>query len=596
MADLKTRAQADKAYQWRLEDLFPTNEAWEEEFEQAKTQVAELADFSGKLTQSAQMLSDAIAKMQDASWKIERLFTYARMRRDEDNANALYQAMADRAMALAVSAQEATAFVQPQLLAAPDGLVEGWAREYKPLEPYRFMLEKMLRMKPHTLSEPEERLLAMAGEVLEAPHTIYSMLNDADMKFPTIQGEDGQDVTITHGRYIPLMESRNREVRKNAYEGMYSTYKGFINTISAAYSANVKAELFGAAARGFESTMAAALYENDIPLSVYHSLIEAMHDGVKDLSRYLQIRKKHLGVEKLRYYDLYVPLFEYEADFSYEQAQKNIAQGLRPLGDTYGADSARAYTDGWVDVYENQGKTSGAYSWGCYGTHPYILLNYQGTLDSMFTLAHELGHAMHSFYSDRNNSYENAQYPIFLAEVASTTNEMLLTRYRIDHAASKAEKQYLLNYLLEQFRTTMFRQTMFAEFEMKAHRAAQEGQPLTGEFLSGLYRELNLTYYPDVEMDEYIPYEWLRIPHFYRSFYVYQYATGFAAAVRFSEDLYEGKPGAQQRYLEKFLSAGGRKFPIEILKDAGVDMTSPDTVRQALAFFRETVDELEKTL
>jgi oligoendopeptidase F len=596
MAEVKTRDQIDQKYKWVLEDMYKTDQQWEDDFALAGKMTDDFAAYYGKLTESAEALLAALKALTELSLKVESIFTYARMRRDEDNASGLYQGMTARAMSLLVKCEGAASFVGPQLLAAPDGLIESYIKSCDGLKTYAFSLEKILRMKAHTLSESEEKLLAAAGEIAQAPNNVYSMLTDADMKHPTIKDENGEDVEITHGRFISLLESKNRDVRKAVYEAYYSTYKSFSNTIAATYSANVKADLFSAQARKYPSSLEAALFANNIPKSVYDNLIEAVHGGLDAMSEYMGIRKELLGVDELRYYDLYVPLFEYEGKVTYEQAQKEIEKSLAPLGERYISDSNRAYTDGWIDVFENRGKTSGAYSWGHYGVHPYILMNYQGTLDSMFTLSHELGHAMHSFYSDNNNDYDSAQYPIFLAEVASITNELLLIRYRIDKASSKEEKQYLLNYLLEQFRTTMFRQTMFAEFEMKAHAAAQEGHALTPDFLKDIYKELNLTYYANVAMDDYIPYEWSRIPHFYRAFYVYQYATGFAAAVKLSDDIYSGVHGAKEAYVEKFLSAGGSKFPVDILKDVGVDMTSTAVVDQALKFFTKTVEELKSTL
>jgi len=593
--ELLARAQCDKAYQWDLTNLYASDEAWDKAWKNTMEKALKLADFSGKLTESAQTLFEAYELSTEVMQELSRLFSYAHMHLDEDNTNTTYQAMKDRAMMLYVKASEVSAFMDPQLLAAPDGVVEGYLKEYAPLAPYKFTIERTLRQKPHTLSEKEERLLAMAGEVMSAPDTIYSMLCDADMQFPVIKDENGEDVQISHGRYGLLLENKDRRVRKDAFDGLYSSYKAMANTIAATFSANVKAEALASNARNYPSALESELFGNNIPVSVYESLLEAMHKGTEIFDEYLKLRKELLGVDELHHYDLYVPLFEYEGRVTYEEAIENIKKGLAPLGETYLADAAHAFTDGWVDVYENKGKTSGAYSTSVYGEHPYILLNYQDSLDSMFTLAHELGHAMHSFYSDKNNTFLGAQYPIFLAEVASTTNELLLNRYRIANASSKEEKQYLLGYLLEQFRTTMYRQSMFAEFEYKVHKAAQEGQSLTGEFLNGIYAQLNRDYYPSVHPDENIAYEWSRIPHFYSPFYVYQYATGFAAAVKLSDDLYNGVPGAQERYL-RFLSAGGHKYPIDILKDAGLDMTGPEVVAQAMDFLRQVLEQLRETL
>lgn len=589
------RKEMDPRYFWKLEDIFPSNEAWEEEYTSATEKIDAVAAFYGRVAESAETLFALMEAGDKLGMSVEKLFTYARMRRDEDNGSAHYQAMVDRAMTLMVKAESATAFIEPQLLAAPDGVIEGYIASYAPLAAYRFDLFKTLRRKPHTLSEDEEKLLAMAGDVLNAPDTIYSMLTDADMELPMVPGEDGEQVRLSHGNYGTLLQSRDRAVRRAAYEGMYSAYKALKNTIAASYAANVKADIFMANAHKFSSPLEAAMFGNDIPRSVYMSLIEAMHQARPMVAEYLELRKKLLGLDELHYYDLYVPLFSFEDSISYEQAQAFIAEALAPLGKEYLDDSAHAFTDGWVDVYENKGKTSGAYSWGCYGSHPYMLLNHQDNLDGMFTLAHELGHSMHSFYSDKSNPYNAAQYPIFLAEIASTTNEVLLIRHKIEKASSDDEKKFLLNHLMEMFRTTMYRQTMFAEFELKAHEMAASGGALTPESLSGLYRQLNEDYYPGVVMDDFIPYEWSRIPHFYRAFYVYQYATGLAAAVKFAGDIL-GSEEAAGRYLDKFLSAGGRDFPIETLKSAGVDMTSAATVGKAVDFFRTMLAELKQML
>ena len=595
MADIKKRSEIEKSKTWAIEDIFATIEDWEKEFAALANDINVMGTFSGRLTESAQTLYDFFSTEEKLMIRIGNLRTYAMMYQDQDTGNSEASAMSERAMGLIVKANALVSFSEPQLLAAPDGLIEGFINEYEPLKEYKFEIEKILRMRAHTLDEAGEKLLAQAGEALATPRNVYTMLTNADLTFPEVSDGKGGKTKLSHSRFIPMLENPDRAVREEAYKAYYDTYRTIKNTTAASYAGLVKSRAFNAKVRGYESTLEASLYPLAIPLDVYTSLVDAMHDGVKYFNEYMDLRAKLLGVDKLRYYDLYVPLFEYDGMVTFEEARENIQKALAPLGEEYVRDSAHAFDDRWIDMCENQGKRSGAYCTGAYGVHPYILCSYQNTLDNMFTVSHELGHAMHTFYSSKNNGYFASHYSIFLAEVASTTNEMLMARYRIDNATCKEEKQYLLNHLLETMRTTMYRQTLFADFELRAHQAYANGTALTSDFLSNLYKQVNLEYYPTVEMDDYIPYEWSRIPHFYTAYYVYQYSTGIAAAVKFSSDIYNKVPGALEKYLG-FLSAGGTKYPIDVLKDAGLDMTKPDTVRQALEFFKEILDELKATL
>ena len=429
-----------------------------------------------------------------------------------------------------------------------------------------------------------------------APDTIYSMLTDADMKFGFVTGEDGEKVELTHGRFIPLLQSPDRAVRKEAYETYYAAYRGLTNAIAATYSASVKKDIFFAKARGYASSREESLFENEIPEGVYDALIEAVHRHLPAMHRYLALRKKALQLPELRFYDIYAPIVpDVQLGLPYEEACKLVLEGLAPLGETYIQDLRRAFTDGWIDVYENAGKTSGAYSWGVYGVHPYVLLNYEPTLDSLFTIAHELGHSMHTFYSDKNQAFLNSEYPLFLAEIASTTNEAILLSSLKEKFTRRDQRMALCNYQLEQIRGTVYRQTLFAEFEREVHAMAMRGEALTAEALTAVYRRLNEVYYKGAVVDDDIAIEWMRIPHFYRAFYVYQYATGYSAAVAFSRRVLSGDAHKRDQYLG-FLASGSSKPPLETLRLAGVDMESPEPVEECLRSFEEALDEMERLM
>ena len=589
----RVRSEMDPRWQWKLEDIYADNEKWEEDYAKAGRLIARVAECAGSMD-TAEGLLTTCTRQEEASLVCIRLYSYARMRRDEDNGNTTYQALADRAQSLLVKLMSATAFFNPELIRVGHEKVEKFFAELPELERYRRELESVLRLEAHTLSPEEEKLLAEAGEMASAPDTIYSMLTDADFTFGEIEGEDGKPVTLTSGRFIPLLESKDRRVRRDAYEAYYKKYHEFSNTIAATYAASVKKDAFFARTRGYSGAREMSLFENEIPESVYDALIEAVHRHLPAMHRYLALRKKALGVDKLHFYDIYVPIVpDVDMGVDYEAACKIVVENLKPLGEQYVEDLKHAFTDGWIDVYENQGKTSGAYSWGAYGMHPFVLLNYEKTLDNIFTLAHELGHSMHTFYSNKNQTFVNSEYPLFLAEIASTTNEAILLEGLKKTTARKEELMALCNYQLEQIRGTVYRQTLFAEFEREVHGLATRGEALTGEKLTQVYRELNERYYAGAEVDDDIAIEWMRIPHFYRAFYVYQYATGFSSAVAIAEHILT--TGDASGYL-KFLTTGGSDYPLEELKIAGVDLTKPDTVRSALRVFDETIDELAKIL
>ncbi|MFY9120558.1 MAG: oligoendopeptidase F, partial [Syntrophomonadaceae bacterium] len=472
-------------------------------------------------------------------------------------------------------------------------------KEYEETEPelavYAHYFDELFRQKEHILSEKEERLLAMSADLSSASNNIFTMLNNADIKFPHIRDENGQEVELTKGRYGRFMESRDRRVRQEAYEGLYSTYKGLSNTLAATLSSSVKRDIFYARARNYPSALHAALDQDNVPVDVYDQLINSVHGHLDSMYRYMKIRKKMLQVDPLYMYDIYVPLVrEFDMKVPYEEAKEITLKGLKPLGDEYLSVLRQGYERRWIDVYENQGKTSGAYSWGTYNTHPYVLMNYDDKLDDLFTLAHEMGHSLHSYYSNQTQPYVYSSYSIFVAEVASTVNESLLIDHLLKNTNDPQEKMYLLNHYLEQFRGTVFRQTMFAEFEKLTHERVEAGDALTPEALGELYRELNKKYYgPDVVMDDNICVEWARIPHFYSAFYVYKYATGFSAATAIKQSILEEGQPAIDRYLD-FLKSGSYDYPINLLQKAGVDLTTPEPVEKALNYFTQLLDEFEK--
>jgi oligoendopeptidase F len=536
---LPSREEIPSKFKWRLEDIYASDALWEQDFQKLQHQIDGIQAYKGRLGESAQVLLEALQFEENLLQLNEKLYAYARMRRDEDNTNSTYQALTDRAESLSARAHAAVSFIMPEILALPEGTLSVFRQAEPGLELYGFAFDEIMRRKEHTLSVDEEKLLAQVAEVAEAPANIFKMLNNADITFEAIEGEQGTKVEVTHGRYIRLMESRDRRVRRAAFNSMYRSYRNLKNTLAAAISANVKRNIFYARVRKYSSALQAALFGDNINPEVYDNLIATVRQNNAAMHRYVKLRRNMLGLDELHMYDLYTPLVkDVEWVITYEEAVETVKKALAPLGADYGTVLARGLSGGWVDVYENKGKTSGAYSWGPYGSHPYILLNYQNNLNNLFTLAHELGHAMHSYYAYQEQPYTYAHYKIFTAEVASTVNECLLMNYLLKTVTDPDKKQYLLNHYLEQFRGTVFRQTMFAEFEKLIHARAEEGDALTPELLSGLYHQLNVDYYgPEIVVDPEIDWEWARIPHFYRSFYVYKYATGFSAAVSLSEQI-----------------------------------------------------------
>jgi oligoendopeptidase F len=597
MEEMKRREDLAPEYKWVLEDIYPDAAAWEQDFIAMQGLSADIGRYEGQLREGSAVVAQALQDSERLERGVERLYLYARMRRDEDNGNAFYQALFERAQSLAIEAGSRGAYIVPELLGLPDDTLLRLAETEPALQFHGYFFQKLLRAKAHVLSPAEEKLLALAADMAGAPRQIFSMLNNADILFPRVADETGAEVEITKGRYGSLMESRDRRLREETFHGLYSSYGKLINTLGASLASSMKNDVFSARVRHYPSSLLASLDGDRVPQSVYDRLIESVHGHLESMYRYMRLRRRLLKVDALHMYDIYVPLVEeYDAKFSYAEAQNLVRAALAPLGEDYVAQLTAAYHGGWIDVYENRGKTSGAYSWGSYDTKPYVLLNFDNKLDDVFTLAHELGHSLHSYYSHQAQPYVNSQYPILLAEVASTVNESLLIDYMLRHSTSREEKLYLLNHYLEQFRGTLFRQTMFAEFEKLAHEKFEAGEALVADSFNELYLELNRLYYgPEVVMDEEIRWEWCRIPHFYNAFYVYKYATGFSAATAIKgRILREGAPAVQQ--YREFLSSGGSADPIDLLARAGVDLRAPAPVDDALGYFDQLLDEMEKLL
>ncbi len=581
---------------WALEDLYINDDAWKDDGIRIEFAIEGLKEFDGHLQESAEMLLNCLKAYGDANCLLEAYYVYANQKYHQDTANFYYQGFAGEAEIKMNLLNAASAFMVPQILAIPEETLEAFYKEDPELLEYRRFIENIQRQKEHTLDEKGEQMLAAANEVAKGASNIYSMFNNADVKFADISDEKGDKVPLTQGRFISYMENHDRNVRKEAFTSLYATYKQNINTIAAMYDSNARASAFFAKQRLYDSSLEATLDDSEIPVEVYDKLIETVNANLEPMYDYVALRKERLHVDELHMYDVYVPMVEgVEKKYTFEEAKELVLKGLAPLGEDYLDLLREGFDNRWIDVYENEGKRNGAYSWGAYGVHPYVLLNYQGTLNHVFTLAHEMGHALHSHYSDLHQPYLYAGYKIFVAEVASTCNEALLIHYLLQNTEDKKEREYLINYFLDQFKGTLYRQTMFAEFEKHTHELIKEGKTLTAEVLCGAYKELNKKYFgPDMVVDEEIAYEWARIPHFYTPFYVYQYATGFAAAIAISSRILKGEEGAVEDY-KQFLSGGSSMSPIELLKLCKVDMTGSEPVERALAVFKEYVEEL-KTL
>jgi oligoendopeptidase F len=594
---LPSRSEIKVEDTWKLEDIFASDDAWEKEFEEVKALIPQMEKFKGKLGESAQTLYDALQEQDELTMRVSKLYTYAHMRYDQDTTNSFYQGLNDRIKTLYTQIASALSYVTPEILSIEESKIKQYMAEHKELKLYAHALDEITRERPHILSESEEALLAQASEVLGSSSNTFGMLNNADLEFPSIKDENGEEVEITHGRYIRFLESSDRRVREEAFKAVYETYGKFKNTFASTLSGTVKKDNFSARVRHYNSARHSALSTNNIPEEVYDNLVKTVNDNLHLLHRYIDLRKKVLGIEELHMYDLYTPLVkDVKMEVSYEEAKDYILKGLKPLGEDYLNVLKEGFENRWVDVHENKGKRSGAYSSGTYGTNPYILMNWQDNVNNLFTLAHEFGHSVHSYYTRKTQPYPYGDYSIFVAEVASTCNEALLNDYLLKTIDDEKQRLYLLNHYLEGFRGTVFRQTMFAEFEHDVHVRAQNGEPLTPELLTKLYYDLNKKYFGDnLVIDEEIGLEWARIPHFYYNYYVYQYATGFSAAAALSKQILEEGDAAVERYVG-FLKSGSSDYPIEVLKKAGVDMTTSQPIEEALAVFEEKLTEMERLL
>ena len=594
-AELKARKDMDKSYMWDLTQIYNTNEDWEKAFVELQARIPEVGRYSGTMGTPAGAKA-ALDGFYDLVYKSMLMYLYAELNKSGDNGDPEYQAMNERAMMLLVQLNTAASYITPELATLPTETLQAYLHAPE-LELYRHQIADIIRVRKHVLSPEQEKMLSMLADAAQTPDNSFTMLESVDMTFPTIRDENGEEVQLTHGSFGVYRESADRRVRREAFEKYFGEFKRYINTFAAMYGGSVKFDNYFADVRGHESALSAELYGNDVPVAVYDSLIEAVHEALPAMGRYIALRKKTLGLEELHMYDLYNPMVEDAGmKFTFEEAKDIVKKALAPLGEEYGGLLDRAFSEGWIDVYENKGKTTGAFSCGVYGVHPYVLLNFKGTLDDVFTLVHEMGHSIHSYLSNTRQPTAYQDYVIFVAEVASTCNEALLMEYLLSVTTDKKERAYLINHFLEQFRGTLYRQTMFAEFELEANEMTRRGEGTTADALCALYKKLNEQYFgPEMVVDDEIALEWARIPHFYYDYYVYQYATGYAAAIALSRRiLREGEPAVRD-YLG-FLSGGCSADPITLLRGAGVDMASPKPVEDATALFDSLIGEMEELL
>ena len=588
------RNTIEDKYKWKIDKMYSTKESIEKDIDKLKEYISNLKEYKGKLAISKENLFKCINTSEKASRILQNLYVFTHMKQHEDTRINENQAMATKTEMLSTELSMATSYIVPEIIAIDDKKLEEYLK-CEELSFYDKYIKDILREKPHTLSEREEEILAATADLSSTPENIYDMFSFADLEFPEIEDEDGNKVKLTHSNYSLFIKSKNKKVRKDAFEAMYSVYDKYKNTFASMLSGGIKSEIFYAKMRKYECALQASLFQDDISVDVYNNLILAVDENLDALNKYADIKKKFLGLEDIHMYDLYVPLTDkFDMKIPYEKAKEIILNALKPLGEEYLSIIQKAFDEGWIDVYENNGKQGGAYSWGSYDSHPYILMSYKDDLNSLFTLIHELGHSLHSYYSKKTQPYIYSGYKIFVAEVASTLNELLLINYLLENSNSKEERVYLLNYYLEQFRTTVYRQTMFAEFEKITHESVESGNPLTAQDFNDIYLKLNQKYYgKSCIVDEDIALEWARIPHFYSNFYVYKYATGFSAASALSQQILNEGQVAVDRYIE-FLKSGGSEYPLKQLKSAGVDMEKKESVDKALEVFRDLVEKLEK--
>lgn len=594
---IPTRDQIDEQYKWKLEDIYATDDDWETDYKKLEEMIPTIEKYKGKLEKSSKYIAECLKLSDEIQRLHDKIYVYAWMKSDSDTANEKYLEMGDRADIIASEIQEYFAFIEPELSSISKSKLAKYMKS-KDLEDYDLFLEGIIKSKEHSLSEEEEKLMALAGNLFNTPENIYKALKYSDRELSKITDENGEELTLSPATYSMLLENPNRDIRKKAFEGEFGSYSKNMSTLAATLYGEVKTNIFNAKARKYDSALEAALLSSNIDPKVYGSFIEAVNNNLEPLHKYVSLRKKLLGIEdKVHYYDMYVPMLEsVNSEIPYEDAKKMILEALNPLGDQYIKDLNMAFDNRWIDVYETEGKYAGGYCWGTYDTHPYILLNYNGTLSEVSTVAHELGHAMNSHYSNKNQPYAKADYETFTAEVASTTNEAIMYDYLIKNAKNREEKIYLIGSYLEQIRGSIYTQLMYAEFEKTIHEAAESGKTLTASFLNETWGNLMQKYYgEDFEVDELVKVWWSRIPHFYWNFYVYTYASGLSAGITLSDKIVNDGDEAKDAYLE-FLASGGSDGPIELLKAAGADMSSPEPVEKALQKFDELVTELEKLL
>ena len=591
---LPKRSEVDVELTWKIEDIFASESEWEKALSEAKSLADELAGYAGKVAESAETLYKVLETYEKCCLKVHLVYGYAFKMRDVDTTSTYAQTLYSKVMSADVEISEKIAFMEPEIIAVDEETMNKFYTEKPELNKYKIFITEVRRGKEHSLSPELEKLLAGANELADLPYEVFATLGNADLKFPEITNEKGEKIQITNGRFVPLEESKDRRVRKEVFEKYYETYGNFKNTSASLYAGQIKQLMFYARARKYSSTLEAAVDGNNVSPEVYKNLVEAVNDNLDKMHRYVRLRKKLLELDELHMYDIYVPIVkDYDAKYTIEEAKELVLKAVEPLGTNYVNLIRKAFAERWIDVVENEGKRNGAYSSGVYGVHPYVLLNFNGTLDNVFTLAHEMGHAMHSYFSNEAQNYLDSRYKIFVAEVASTTNEVLLMEYMLKNAKDSKERAYLLNHYMDSFKGTVFRQTMFAEFEKTSNEMAERGEPLTHENLTELYLNLNKKYYGEAMIsDDLIGYEWMRIPHFYYNFYVYQYATGFSAAVAIANRVLKEGETAVSDYM-KFLSSGCTKDPVSLLRIAGVDMATKEPINSALQVFERVIGEME---
>ncbi|ABR36437.1 oligoendopeptidase F [Clostridium beijerinckii] len=594
MSDLKKREEIEDKFKWKVDKIYKSIEDWEKDFEDVKNEAVKLKDFSGKLVNGEAIL-DYLKFNEKVSRKAENLFIYAHLKCDEDTSNTTYQSLMSKVDIYMAELASYTAFFVPEILSLDDSFIKSEINRLDELKQFEFLIEDILKEKPHILSKEMEELLAAASDCLDAPSAIHNILTNADMTFGKIEDEDGNEVELTEGNYSSFIRGKNREVRKAAFERLFGEYDKLKNTLATSLSASIKTFNFSSRVRKYNNALEASLKPNNIPLEVYKNAIKVINNNLDSLHRYVKIKKKLLGLDEIHMYDLYVPVIEIPKEkIEFNDGVNIVLKALSPLGTEYLDIFKSGVNNGWIDIYENKGKRGGAYSWGGYDTMPYVLLNYNNELGDVSTLAHEMGHSIHSYYSRKEQPYYYANYTLFCAEVASTTNESLLIHYLIENEKDEKKKLYLINQELEQIRTTVFRQLMFAEFELYTHETLEKGIPLTAEDYNKAWHDLNVKYFGnEIVIDKEVDVEWSRIPHFYSDFYVYQYATGYAAASAFSKAILDGKENAVEKY-KGFLKSGGSDYPINILRNAGVDMTTDVPIEATIKRFNELLDMIEK--